>query len=57
MKIYNILGSEVANLVNQNLVAGSYKYNFDASNLASGIYLYELKAGNFAQIKKMNLLK
>lgn len=57
LKIYNILGSEVATLVNETLAAGSYKFNFDASNLASGIYLYELKAGNFAQIKKMNLLK
>jgi hypothetical protein len=57
LKIYNILGSEVATLVNETLGAGSYKFNFDASNLASGIYLYELKAGNFAQIKKMNLLK
>jgi len=57
LKIYNILGSEVATLVNQTLAAGSYIFNFDASNLASGIYLYELKAGSFAQIKKMNLLK
>ncbi len=57
LKIYNILGSEVATLVNETLASGSYKFNFDASNLASGIYLYELKAGNFAQIKKMNLLK
>ncbi|MGB5895654.1 MAG: DUF4397 domain-containing protein [Ignavibacteriaceae bacterium] len=57
LKIYNILGSEVATLVNETLEAGSYIFNFDASNLASGIYLYELKAGNFVQIKKMNLLK
>jgi hypothetical protein len=57
LKIFNILGSEVATLVNQSLVPGSYKYNFDAQNLASGVYLYELKAGNFTEIKKMNLLK
>jgi len=57
LKIFNILGSEVATLVNETLAAGSYKFNFDASNLASGIYLYKLTAGNFAQIKKMNLLK
>jgi hypothetical protein len=55
--VYNILGSEVATLVNENLSAGSYKFNFDAINLASGVYLYELKAGNFREIKKMNLLK
>jgi len=57
LKVYNILGSEVATLVNENLSAGSYKFNFDAINLASGVYLYELKAGNFREIKKMNLLK
>ena len=57
LKIYNILGSEIANLVSENLNAGSYSFNFDAQNLASGIYFYELKAGVFTQIKKMNLLK
>jgi len=57
LKVYNILGSEVATLVNENLSAGSYKFNFDAQNLASGVYLYELNAGNFREIKKMNLLK
>ncbi|MGB5528848.1 MAG: DUF4397 domain-containing protein [Ignavibacteriaceae bacterium] len=57
LKIYNILGSEVATLVNENLAAGAYRFNFDAANLASGIYLYELNAGNFREIKKMNLLK
>ena len=57
LKVYNVLGSEVATLVNRELTAGSYKFDFNASNLASGIYLYELKAGNFSQIKKMNLLK
>ena len=57
LKVYNILGSEVATLVNENLSAGSYRFNFDARNLASGVYLYELNAGNFREIKKMNLLK
>ncbi|MBE0572409.1 MAG: DUF4397 domain-containing protein [Ignavibacteriaceae bacterium] len=57
LKVYNILGSEVATLVNENLSAGSYRFNFDAQNLASGVYLYELTAGNFREIKKMNLLK
>ena len=57
LKVYNILGSEVATLVNENLSAGSYRFNFDAAELASGIYLYELNAGNFREIKKMNLLK
>jgi hypothetical protein len=57
LKVFNILGSEVATLVNENLSAGAYRYNFDAQNLASGVYLYELNAGNFREIKKMNLLK
>ncbi len=57
LKIYNILGSEVVTLVNENLSAGSYRFNFNAQGLASGIYLYELNAGNFREIKKMNLLK
>jgi hypothetical protein len=57
LKVFNILGSEVATLVNENLSSGTYKFNFDALNLASGVYLYELKAGNFREIKKMNLIK
>jgi hypothetical protein len=57
LKIYNILGSEVAVLLNQNIEAGSYNVEFDARDLSSGIYFYELKAGNFNQIKKMNLIK
>jgi hypothetical protein len=57
LKVFNILGSEVATLVNENLSAGAYRFNFDAQGLASGIYLYELNAGSFREIKKMNLLK
>jgi hypothetical protein len=57
LKVFNILGSEVATLVNENLNAGAYRFSFEAQNLASGIYLYELTAGNFREIKKMNLLK
>ena len=57
LKVYNILGSEVATLLNGTVEAGSYDIQFDASNLSSGVYLYELRAGNFTQIKKMNLIK
>ena len=57
LKVYSILGSEVANLVSGYQNAGSYKINFDASALASGIYFYKLQTSSFIQVKKMMLLK
>jgi hypothetical protein len=57
LRIYNILGQQVGNLVNKNQMAGTYKVNFNASDLSSGVYFYMIKAGNFRQIKKMVLLK
>jgi hypothetical protein len=57
LKIYDILGREVAALVNQNLNAGLHTINWDASRFASGIYIYQLRAGNFISTKKMLYLK
>ncbi|UCF64432.1 MAG: serine hydrolase [bacterium] len=57
LKVYNILGEEVATLVSERIAAGSYKYDWDASLLASGVYLYRIQAGEFQQIKKMVLIK
>lgn len=57
LKIYDILGREVANLVDGQKSAGNYKVEFNASNLASGIYFYSLKAGSFVATKKLVLLK
>ncbi|NOX18013.1 MAG: choice-of-anchor A family protein [Chlorobi bacterium] len=57
LKVYNILGNEVATLVNENKSAGSYKINFNASELASGIYIYNIRANGFVASKKMILLK
>ncbi|MBK8552140.1 MAG: S8 family peptidase [Ignavibacteria bacterium] len=57
LKIYDVLGKEVATLVNENLQPGTYKYNFDASNLSSGIYFYRIKAGDFIETRSMMLLK
>ena len=58
LKIYNILGEEVATLVSEKFTAGKYKYEWDASRLASGVYLYRLEAGNnFIKTKKLILLK
>ncbi len=61
IKVYNILGNEVATLVDEYKPAGIYKVEFNAEsnlkNLASGVYFYQLKAGDFIQTKKMILMK
>lgn len=57
LKVYDILGKEVAILVNGEQQFGTYSVNFDASHLSSGIYFYALKAGSFIQTKKMILLQ
>jgi len=57
LRIYNILGEEVATLVNEDLSPGIYEVNFDAGHLASGMYIYNIKAGNFNQTKKLLLTK
>jgi len=57
LKIYNMLGKEVATIVNSNLNPGTYKYDFDAAELTSGIYFYKLETENFFAIKKMMLVK
>ena len=57
LKIYNMLGEEVATLVNQQQPAGTYKVDWNASGLTSGVYIYRLEAKNFVQTKKMILAK
>jgi|GEM_PF-4625503 len=57
LKVFNILGSEVATLVYENKLAGKYKVKFDASNLSSGVYIYTLSQNNKKVSKKMLLLK
>jgi len=57
LKVYNLLGQEVATLMNGELNAGTYEANFDASKLSSGIYFYTLEAKNFTSTRKMVLLK
>jgi hypothetical protein len=57
LKVFNVLGQEVATLVNENMTVGNHSVTFDASRLASGVYLYKLVAGSFVSTKKMVLLK
>jgi len=57
LKVYNILGQEVATLVNGVKNAGVYQVNFDASQLSTGMYIYQIQAGSFVTSKKMMLLK
>ncbi len=57
LKVYDVLGNEVATLVNEEKGRGIYSVNFDASQLASGIYFYHLQAGFYVQTRKMILIK
>lgn len=57
LKIYNILGKEVATLVNELKPSGTFEVTFNAHRLASGVYFYSLHAGNFVKTKKLILLK
>jgi len=57
LKVYDILGSEVATLVNKDMDIGRYEVEFRADNYSSGIYIYRLSAGNFISTKKMILLR
>ncbi|MBT8380647.1 MAG: T9SS type A sorting domain-containing protein [Ignavibacteria bacterium] len=57
LKIYDVLGNEIAALVNEEKPPGKYEVEFDATNLTSGTYFYKLQAGNFVETKKMILLR
>ena len=55
--LYNVLGQEVAVLLNQPFTAGRHRHSFDASAYAAGLYFYKLEAGSFKQVRKMLLIK
>lgn len=55
--IYNVLGQQVATVVNESLPPGRYTRTFEAGRLASGVYLYRLVAGQYSETKRMVLLK
>ncbi|HEX2961255.1 MAG TPA: T9SS type A sorting domain-containing protein, partial [Ignavibacteriales bacterium] len=57
LKVFNILGREVATLLDGFKAAGEYSVQFNAKNVPSGIYFYELRQGQYSEIKKMSLLK
>jgi len=59
LKVYDILGNEVANLINANQTAGEHSVDFNTSglDLSSGVYFYKLVTGNFTDVKKMSLIK
>lgn len=57
LKIYDVLGNEIATLVNENKKPGTYKYQFNAEELSSGVYFYKLIAGDFSSTKKLVLIK
>jgi hypothetical protein len=57
LTIYNQIGQQVDELVNRNLEAGSYNYNWNAFNHSSGIYFYELQTNEFKSVRKMTLVK
>ena len=57
LKVYDILGKEIAILVNEDKEAGYYSVEFDASHLPSGVYFYRMQSGEFVSSKKMLLVK
>jgi hypothetical protein len=57
LKIYNVLGSEIVTLINEEKPIGIYEVEFDGTALPSGIYFYQLRAGSFIETKKMMLMK
>jgi hypothetical protein len=57
LKVYDIIGNEVATLVNEEKPAGNYEISFGASGLSSGVYFYKLTANEFVETKKMILLR
>ncbi len=57
LKVYDVLGREMATLVNERQSAGSHSVRFDANNIPSGVYFYRLEAGGYHDTRKLLLLK
>ena len=57
LRVYDVLGKEVATLVNEAMHPGRYGRTFDGTGLASGVYFYRLNSGGFTSVKRLMLLK
>ena len=57
LKVYDVLGNEIATLVNEEKSVGNYEVEWNAEKFPSGVYFYQLKAGSFIEAKKMVILK
>jgi hypothetical protein len=57
LKVFDLIGREVAIIVSEEMSAGSYSRQWNAANMSSGIYFYRLQAGSFTETKKLILLK
>ncbi|NWF88616.1 MAG: T9SS type A sorting domain-containing protein, partial [Ignavibacteriaceae bacterium] len=57
VKVFDVLGRQIADLVNSQQSAGTYTVDFNAQNLSAGVYLYKIESGSFQATKKMILLK
>ncbi|MBK8553674.1 MAG: T9SS type A sorting domain-containing protein [Ignavibacteria bacterium] len=57
LKVYDLAGKEISNLINENLTAGNYEADFDGSGITSGVYFYRLQTDDFTDTKRMTLIK
>ncbi|HZW38544.1 MAG TPA: T9SS type A sorting domain-containing protein [Ignavibacteriaceae bacterium] len=57
IKVFNVLGKEITQLVNEEKPSGEYEVEFDGNNLTSGIYFYQIQSGEFLDTKKMVMMK
>jgi hypothetical protein len=57
IKVFDLIGQEIAVLVDDVKEPGSYSVSFDALGLSSGVYIYQMRAGNFTSVKKLSVLK
>jgi hypothetical protein len=57
LKVFDIMGREVATIVSEQMLGGTYSRQWNAANISSGIYFYRIQAGSFIETKKLVLLR